>query len=114
MINRIEKIVKPYNNVIFVGGHEHTLQLIKDSSYYYIVSGAGSKKTRVSNNKRVLYNAETLGFATLEISKNKNVHVDFYTVNKNSDSLSFSKDLFNFSPFLLQKTLQLFLNQYPL
>lgn len=97
MIKSIEKIVKPYNNVIFVGGHEHTLQLIKDSSYYYIVSGAGSKKTRVSNNKKVLYNAETLGFATLEISNNKNVHVDFYTVNKNSDTLSFSKDLFNFS-----------------
>ena len=89
--------------MIFVGGHEHTLQLIKDSSYYYIVSGAGSKKTRVSNNKRVLYNAETLGFATLEISKNKNVHVDFYTVNKDSDSLSFSKDLFNFSSVVTAK-----------
>ena len=97
MINNIEKVVKKYNNVIFVGGHEHTLQLIKDSSYYYIVSGGGSKKTRVSKNKKVLYNAEALGFATLEISKNKNVHVDFYTVNEASVSHSYSKNLFNYS-----------------
>ncbi len=97
MINKIEKIVKKYNNVLFVGGHEHTLQLIKDSSYYYIVSGAGSKKTRVDHNKKVLYRSASFGFAALEISTNKNVHVDFYTVNKDSIGNSYSRDLFNFS-----------------
>jgi len=97
MINHIEKLVQPYPNILFVAGHEHNLQLIKDSSYYYVVSGAGSKKTRVSNNKRVLYNAQSLGFATLLISKNKNVHIDFYTVNADTVKHSFSKNLFNFS-----------------
>jgi hypothetical protein len=97
MINHIEKIVKPYPNVVFVAGHEHDLQLIKDSSAYYVVSGAGSKKTRVSNNKRVLYNAQSLGFAALEISKNKNVHIDFYTVNADTVKHAFSKNLLNFA-----------------
>ena len=97
MINHIEKIVKPYDNVVFVGGHEHTLQLIKDSSYYYVVSGGGSKKTRVSKNKKVLYKAESLGFAALEVSKNKNVHIDFYTVTKDSVSHDYAKNLFSFS-----------------
>ena len=97
MIKEIEGIVKKYSNVLFVSGHEHTLQLIKDSSSYYIVSGAGAKKTRVSSNKKLLYGAESLGFATLEISKNKNVHVDFYTVNKDTSIKSFSKNLLNFS-----------------
>ena len=97
MIDNIEKIVKHNPNVIFVGGHEHTLQLIKDSSNFYIVSGGGAKKTRVSNNKKLLFGAESLGFATLEISKNKNVHLDFYTVNKDSAIHSFAKNLFNFS-----------------
>ena len=44
MIANIEKIAKQHSNIIFVAGHEHTLQLIKDSSFYYVVSGAGSKK----------------------------------------------------------------------
>jgi Calcineurin-like phosphoesterase len=101
MISSMQSIAKKHQNVIFVGGHEHTLQLIKDSSYYYIVSGAGSKSTRVSKGKKTLYKAQSLGFASLAISKNKNVHVDFYTVNKDSVHHSYSRDLFNFS--ILQK-----------
>jgi len=102
MINKIEGIVKNYPNVIFVAGHEHNLQLIKDSSYF-IVSGAGAKSTRVSNNKKLLWGAESLGFATLDISKNKNVQVNFYTVNKDSAVKSHSENLFNFS-FLQNET----------
>ncbi len=102
MISEIEKIVKGYPNVIFAGGHEHNLQLIKDSSHYYIVSGAGSKKTRVSKNKKVLYAAESLGFSTLEISKNKNVRINFFTVDKDSTQLAFSKNLFNFKSLTKQ------------
>lgn len=97
MIKGVDSIAKKRPNVIFVGGHEHTLQLIKDSSYYYIVSGAGSKHTRLNRGKKLLYGADSLGFATLEISKNKNVHADFYTVARNSVKHSFSKNLFNFS-----------------
>ncbi len=97
MIDRIEKIAKEYPNIIFAGGHEHTLQLIKDSSYYYIVSGAGSKNTRVSHNKKTLFEKQSFGFATLEISKNKNVHVDFYTVDKDTVIHAYDSTLFNFS-----------------
>jgi hypothetical protein len=97
MIDNIERVVQKHPNVIFVGGHEHTLQLIKDSSYYYIVSGAGSKHTRVSHSKKTLFEQSSLGFASLEISKNKNVHVDFYTVDQDSVRHAYSHNLFNFS-----------------
>ncbi len=97
MIAGVDSIAKKQPNVIFVGGHEHTLQLIKDSSYYYLVSGAGSKHTRVNQSKKLVYGANQFGFATLEISKNKNVHADFYTVYKDSTAHPFSKNLFNFS-----------------
>ena len=97
MINDVEKIAKQHSNIIFVAGHEHTLQLIKDSTFYYITSGAGSKSTRVSSGKNTVYEAQSLGFASLEISTNKNVHVDFYTVTEDSVKHSFSKNLFNFS-----------------
>ncbi len=97
MITRIDQIVSKHKNVIFAGGHEHTLQLIKDSSHYYIVSGAGSKSTRVFGSKNTVYYNQTLGFATLEISKKKNVHIDYYSVYKDSVSHNFSENLFNFS-----------------
>ncbi len=97
MINNIEKVVKPYPNVVFLGGHEHNLQLIKDSAYYYIVSGSGSKKTRVSNNKSVLYESASLGFTTLTISKKKNLHVDFFTVNQDTVKHTYEKNLLNFA-----------------
>jgi hypothetical protein len=100
MIRDVERIVKPYPNIIFVSGHEHNLQLIKDSSRYYVVSGAGAKKTRVSKNKKVLYAAESFGFSTLEISKNKNVHIDFYTVDADSTEHSFSKNLLNYKQLI--------------
>ncbi|MEO6639436.1 MAG: metallophosphoesterase, partial [Ginsengibacter sp.] len=70
MIRGVDSTAKKYPNVIFVGGHEHTLQLIKDSSYYYLVSGAGSKHTRLNRGKKLLFGANQFGFATLEISEN--------------------------------------------
>ena len=96
MIRKIENITRGNKNVIFVAGHEHSLQLIKDSSQYFVVSGAGSKTSRVSHGKKTLFSKEELGFATLEISKNKNVHIDFYTVNKDSAHHAFSENLLNF------------------
>ncbi len=100
MIKGVDSIAHTHPNLIFVAGHEHTLQLIKDSSYYYLVSGAGSKHTRLNRGKKLMYGADSLGFATLEISTNKNVHADFYTVTKDSVRHSFSKNLFNFSSIL--------------
>src|SRR5690606_27272758 len=39
----------------------------------------------------------SLGFATLDISVNKNVKLSFYTVPKDSFGLAFQKDILNFS-----------------
>lgn len=96
MIHDIEKIAKTHPNLIFVAGHEHTLQLLKDSSYYYVVSGSGSKTQRVNKSRKSLFVSDNNGFATLEISKNKNVRASFYTV---TDSLRkpFSQNIMNFS-----------------
>src|SRR5436189_2455972 len=96
MVHDIEAVTKSHPHVIFVAGHEHTLQLIKDSSNYFLISGAGSKTSRVSKSKRSLFVAQKTGFATLEISKNKNIRASFYTV---TDSLRvpFSENTINFS-----------------
>src|SRR4029078_12314550 len=63
---------------------------------YFMVSGAGSKTSRVSKSRRSLFVAEKTGFATLEMSKNKNVRASFLHV---TDSLRvpFSENILNFS-----------------
>ena len=74
-----------------------TLQLIKDSNYHYIISGGGSKEQRVNKSKKSLFTTESVGFTVLEVSKNKIVTANFYTVTDsirnpyNATLLDFSK-----------------------
>ncbi|MBC7949937.1 MAG: BamA/TamA family outer membrane protein [Chitinophagaceae bacterium] len=96
MVNDIEKVAKTHPNLIFVAGHEHNLQLLKDSNYHYFVSGSGSKTTRVNKSRKSLFVAEEQGFATLEISKSRNVRASFYTVS-DSTRKPYSENIMNFS-----------------
>ncbi|UEG49100.1 metallophosphoesterase [Ferruginibacter lapsinanis] len=97
MINEIENVVKGHPNVIYASGHDHSLQLIQDSGYNYIVSGSGSKNTRVSKNKKSLYASAKSGFVTLEISKNKNVQANVYLVDGDSAKMDYTKLILDFS-----------------
>lgn len=81
MIRDIDGVTNKYDNLVFAAGHEHSLQLIKDSSRMYIISGSGSKSTRVTHGHNSLFESSQNGFAVLEVSTNKNVSVTFYTVN---------------------------------
>ncbi|HMU44763.1 MAG TPA: metallophosphoesterase [Chitinophagaceae bacterium] len=81
MITRISDAIKSScPNVIFVSGHDHNLQYIKEDGYNYIISGGGCKQNRTSDNKNSLYNNTSEGFAVLDVSKNNNVSVTFYPV----------------------------------
>ncbi len=108
MINSIEKVTNQYNNVIYVSGHEHTLQYIVDSSHHYIVSGSGSKSNRVSKGKNSLFASSKNGFATLDITKSKNVYTKFYEVEEDSVKESFDDFVLNFSkePIKIDDTLR--------
>lgn len=99
MVNTIRAETKLYPNVIYAAGHDHSLQLLKDSSHYYIVSGTGCQTSRVENSKNSLFTAAELGFAVLEVSNNKNVRAKFYTVNVDSAIAreAFSKNIIDFS-----------------
>jgi hypothetical protein len=97
MWSDLQSVLKKYPNVIYIAGHEHNLQLIKDSSSYYLISGAGTNKTRVSQNKHLLFGAQEYGFAELKVSKNKNVNFSIYTVNQDSVKLAYDSTLVNFA-----------------
>ncbi len=85
MIGEVGNVMKGYTNIIHVSGHEHALQHIVDSSQHYLVSGSGSKSTRVSKGRNSKYASSDNGFAVLNITKDKKVYASFYTV---TDSVS--------------------------
>jgi hypothetical protein len=109
MIRQVKAATSAHPNLIFANGHEHNLQLLKDDSgYHYIVSGSGCKVTRVNENKKSLFANASLGFAVLEISKNKNVRTRFFTVEADSSTLKerYSENIIDFSklPVLAKDT----------
>ena len=111
MINRVMEAVQTHPHVIMVAGHEHALQLLRDSSYNYIVSGSGCKTTRVSPGRKAEFAARELGFATLDILKNKTVRANFYTLNAKPDDslkLAYSERILDYSklPPLPEDTVQ--------
>lgn len=101
MIGKVGNIMKEYDNIIHVAGHEHSLQHIVDSSQHYIVSGSGSKSTRVSKGKNTEFATSDNGFAVLNVTKDKKVYANFYTV-KDSVSNPYNAYVMDFSTMPLE------------
>jgi hypothetical protein len=75
----IDSILSMHPNCIRVAGHEHNLQFIKEGKNYYVVSGAGSKHSEITKDDRLLFSSTKNGFATIDVIKNDNVYVKFYS-----------------------------------
>ena len=56
----------------------------------------------MSKSRKQLFATDKNGFATLDISKNKNVNVDFYTVDTTGVKKAYSSNLLNFTGFTTQ------------
>lgn len=112
MIDRIMTAVKTHPHVIMMHGHEHALQLLNDSSYNFVISGSGSKTTRVSPGRKAKFVARSNGFATLDILQNKTVRVNFFTLDReHPDSLksAYTENILDYSklPPIVADTSQL-------
>lgn len=81
LITEIEKALKAHPNVLHVAGHEHSLQYIQKEGVNYVVSGSGSKATRVKMGKHSLFAKEEKGFAVVEITVSGKVSLQFYGVD---------------------------------
>lgn len=96
MVKEISNILKDIPNIVFVSGHDHNLQHIVDSNHNYIVSGSGGyKQNRTVKHPNSLFNSNQPGFGVLEVSKNKNVNLTFYTVIDSFHSV-YAANLLNF------------------
>jgi hypothetical protein len=101
MINQVSGVLKKHPYVVFVGGHEHNMQFMKDSSYNYVVSGAGCKTQRVGHGKLTRYAAAKMGFAVIDILKNKSARITFVEVEPKTGEtkLAYTENIVDFSKF---------------
>ena len=71
------------DHVIFISGHEHSLQFIQLDNLTQIISGSGSKTTGVRTRSQDQFGASENGYAVLNIHKNMATDVQFLTAEHN-------------------------------
>ena len=76
---RIISLAQQNEKVIFVSGHEHSLQYIVQDNIPQIVSGSGSKKTATKNVKGGVFSYGAEGFARLDVYEDGASTVHYYT-----------------------------------
>ncbi len=68
------------DKVIFVSGHEHSLQYLRQDNIPQIISGAGSKVTGTRDVGTSKFTYGTAGYARLDVFKDGSSQVAFYSV----------------------------------
>ena len=94
LMSRLETITLDADNVVFVSGHEHTLQYIENESIKQIVSGSGSKESAVSLGENGQFSYGKQGFAELTIFKDGSSWVKIHGVENGKAKVLFQKEIF--------------------
>lgn len=96
MIKRVEEAFRDHGPTVFVAGHDHALQLLKDGQHYYIVSGSGAKQDRVKMGKHSLFAKFGQGFSALELLQDGTLRVQYYMAD-NLQQPVYASNLLNLS-----------------
>ncbi|MDX1543800.1 MAG: metallophosphoesterase [Christiangramia sp.] len=94
LATRLSNIARSAERMIFVSGHEHSLQYIEHDSVKQVVSGSGSKATyaTLSNDGLFAYNGQ--GFAVLDIFKDGSSWISFYGNQDNKPKLLYQRQVY--------------------
>lgn len=72
LINIIEKDLIKYNTDLYIAGHDHNLELLKnETGPYYIVSGSGALLRDFYPGPNTIYGTKSLGMAVLRFSSDE-------------------------------------------
>ena len=85
---QVVALAQQNDKVIFVSGHEHSLQYIVEDNLPQIISGSGSKLTAVRNVGGGQFAAGKNGYARLDIFKDGSSNIRFYEVGNNNPIFS--------------------------
>ncbi|WP_299338880.1 metallophosphoesterase [uncultured Psychroserpens sp.] len=78
LMKRLETLTFDTKNIVFVSGHEHTLQYIENDRTKQIVSGSGAKESFAALKNNGLFSYGKQGFAELTVYKDGSSWVTFY------------------------------------
>lgn len=88
---RVVTLAQENDKVVFVSGHEHSLQYLERDNLAQIISGAGSKATATRNVSGEFSSSDN-GFARLDVFKDGSSFVRFYSANK--DEVIFQREVY--------------------
>ncbi|APG59257.1 metallophosphoesterase [Christiangramia salexigens] len=93
LANRLATIAQGSERLIFVSGHEHSLQYIEHDSVKQVVSGSGSKASYATLSNDGLFAYPGQGFAVLDVFKDGSSWISFYANEKNKPKLLYQKEV---------------------
>jgi hypothetical protein len=105
LMKRIETLAIDEKNVVFVSGHEHTMQYIENDGIKQVVSGSGSKGSGVALSNNGLFSYGGQGFAELVVYKDGSTWVKMYSAENGEPKVLFENEIFQ--PKKLYETSQL-------
>jgi len=94
LMKRIETLAFDTKNLVFVSGHEHTLQYIENENVRQIVSGSGAKESYATLSNNGLFSSGRQGFAELTIFKDGSSWVTIYGEKDGNTERLFSRMIF--------------------
>lgn len=66
------------DDLVYVSGHEHSMQYLQVDEKHYLVSGSGSKSSPVKKGKGTVFHHQGIGFANLEYDPSGKVLAKFW------------------------------------
>lgn len=85
---RMIEVLNKAENVVYASGHEHSLEYIQRDDMHFIVSGSGSKITKVKEGKYTQFAKEARGFAAVNFSANGAADIQFWDGDANKELFS--------------------------
>ncbi len=94
LMERLVTLSKNNERVVFVSGHEHSLQYIEHDGVKQIVSGSGSKTTptALGNDGKFSYGGQ--GFAALNVYDDGSSEVSYYSAENGEPNLLYETSVF--------------------
>ena len=102
MKNELEKVMNGFHNIIYVAGHEHNLQYVHKESIHHVISGSGSKVTKMKFNRSIDFGAVEKGYSKISYFENGEMWLEFTLVDEKTkqEKIAFRKLLYTQKPVI--------------
>ena len=88
------KILNQYQHVVYLSGHEHSLQYHQSGDDHFLISGSLGSSTPVVKSKKANYADPVRGYGKLIFYSNDEVGVEFWRLNAGEMEMSYSAKLY--------------------